>query len=951
MPPAAVCPAPASLQALLQGQAPEADAARLEQHLAVCPACLSRLTALAGEKEPAPPAPGQVAAARHPVLARLLAKMGRPAPTALPADLLNTVPQPRHAVPNALQNTGPVSMTYSEPSLESGDEVSHFLAPPQGPGEMGRLGGYRVLRLLGVGGMGAVYQAEDVALRRHVALKTMKPSAASQPGIRDRFLREARAAAALSHDHIVPIFQVGEDRGVPFLAMPLLHGEMLEDRLKRVGRLPVADALRIAREAAEGLAVAHDHGIIHRDIKPANIWLETPNDRVKIVDFGLASGQDGDVQLTTPGAIMGTPAYMAPEQAGGQVDHRADLFSLGCVLYRMLTGRPAFAGSSAMEILRNIAVQQPRSPRELNPEVPAALDGFLLRLLAKEREQRPVSAAVTAKVLRTLEGQLAGTVLLPPTRPPLAAPVAAGARPPVAQLIQKGPNASPARHEVQNVPPAALASPQIQKAPAPVANGFGNALALKAAAVRSWALALSPRQKLMAAVFGAAAVLAVVLLFLIVALMGRGGSRSPVGNQPVVKDGPTPKDVGQVVVRDPVKVIPSPGLIPPPPIAPGEPLNPNSIVTRPAVIEGLRGWDIISDHISVLNAPITLTFTHDGTLDMASAGPHTIWDFEKGSLIPAPFGGVYAAISPDRATAARTLAQSVQLFNKDKETELARSLLTDGVYAVAWSHGGDYVATFGAEGLVIWDPNLGRRVKASGEVVANPATAGNIVWAPDDASIIAWQPVGGTDVYQIEVATGKLLTKTSVQGGTRIVWLRPTGDEIAVWCYADAKMRVYDLKSSKLLFTFPDATGAAAAWSPDARLLALEVGRTVQVWNCESWKEPKLTYTLDHPMQESHGLAFAPHGDTLFSYDADGKLRLWEVATGKHRGTIVLFGNGGWLAATAEGDFRASENAAESGMFRFQAVENKVAAEPSAKLFLAKYGRVNNPEKPLKQLR
>src|SRR5262249_37225718 len=156
---------------------------------------------------------------------------------------------------------------------------------------------------------------------------------------RQRFLREAQATAAIEHHHIVHIYQVGEDRGVPFLAMPFLKGETLHQRLKREGRLPLAEAVRIARQMAEGLAAAHEHGLIHRDIKPANVWLETGSGWVKIVDFGLARATADDVNLTKEGTIVGTPAFMAPEQArSGTVDARCDLFSLGAVLYRMCTG-------------------------------------------------------------------------------------------------------------------------------------------------------------------------------------------------------------------------------------------------------------------------------------------------------------------------------------------------------------------------------------------------------------------------------------------------------------------------------------------------------------------------------------------------------------------------------------------------------------------------------------
>src|SRR5262249_27717391 len=154
-----------------------------------------------------------------------------------------------------------------------------------------------------------------------------------------RFLREARAVAALKHHHIVTIYQVGEDRGVPFLAMEFLEGEPLDARLQRETRLAVPEVLRIGREIAEGLAAAHERGLIHRGIKPANVWLEGEKGVAKLLDFGLARSAGDGTQLTTAGAIVGTPAYMAPEQAtGGGVDARCDLFSLGCVLYRLCTG-------------------------------------------------------------------------------------------------------------------------------------------------------------------------------------------------------------------------------------------------------------------------------------------------------------------------------------------------------------------------------------------------------------------------------------------------------------------------------------------------------------------------------------------------------------------------------------------------------------------------------------
>ncbi len=289
-------------------------------------------------------------------------------------------------------------------------EYYDFLLPAQGPGELGRLGPYRVLGVLGACGMGVVFRAQDPQLERPVALKAMLPALAASPSAKQRFLREARAAAALDDDHIVQIFQVGEDRGIPFLAMQFLKGETLDALLRRVNHLPVSEAARIGREIAEGLTAAHAQGLIHRDIKPANIWLEAAQagsdraGRVKILDFGLARAVTPDHQITQSGAILGTPAYMSPEQSGGKaVDHRADLFSLGCVLYQTATGVSPFQSSDPVTTLIAVATEQPRPLREIDPAIPAELDDLVMRLLAKDPANRPSSAGYVVESLRAIE--------------------------------------------------------------------------------------------------------------------------------------------------------------------------------------------------------------------------------------------------------------------------------------------------------------------------------------------------------------------------------------------------------------------------------------------------------------------------------------------------------------------------------------------------------------------
>ncbi|MGO9917129.1 MAG: protein kinase domain-containing protein [Isosphaeraceae bacterium] len=289
----------------------------------------------------------------------------------------------------------------------AGHKRIDFLSPPRAPGELGWLAHYRVLRLLGEGGMGIVFRAEDSLLSRPVALKVIRPEVADTPGIAQRFMREARATAALEHDHIVTVYQVGQENGIPFLAMEYLKGTSLAEWLARGHRPSVELALRIGREIAAGLSAAHRHRLIHRDIKPANIWLEAPSGRVKILDFGMARSEREDIEITGAGVVMGTPAYMAPEQARGEpAGASSDLFSLGCVLYRLCTRRLPFEGDSVIAVLTSISTETPPAPRDLNDRVPASLSVLIMRLLHKMPEARPVSAEVVLNELRSIEREL-----------------------------------------------------------------------------------------------------------------------------------------------------------------------------------------------------------------------------------------------------------------------------------------------------------------------------------------------------------------------------------------------------------------------------------------------------------------------------------------------------------------------------------------------------------------
>jgi len=273
------------------------------------------------------------------------------------------------------------------------------LSPPSHPEMLGRLGRYDVERVIGSGGMGIVLKGFDTELNRPVAVKLLAPHLAHSGAARQRFAREARAAAAIVHEHVVAIHNVETDGETPFLVMQYVAGESLQARVDREGPLDAVEILRIGVQAAAGLAAAHEQGVVHRDIKPANILLEEGVERTLLTDFGLARTVD-DASLTHTGIVAGTPHYMSPEQAGGEaVDQRTDLFSLGAVLYFMATGRPPFRAEKAMGVLNRICNDRHRPVWEVNPAIPDDLSDIIDRLLKKRPSRRFAEASHVRQAL------------------------------------------------------------------------------------------------------------------------------------------------------------------------------------------------------------------------------------------------------------------------------------------------------------------------------------------------------------------------------------------------------------------------------------------------------------------------------------------------------------------------------------------------------------------------
>jgi len=376
------CPPKEALEQLLTDSSVETPQSEVVEHVGECSGCQQRLEMLADSQSR---------------IIELVAHIDQSIPTSESA-YWPALKAAKQFDDPALQQTFVPRSTPTPPPTGDGLE---FLEPSDDPAFLGRLGHFDITRLIGRGGMGLVFEAHDKYLHRTVALKVLDPQLANDEVSRQRFCREARSAASISHDHVVSVYQVEKmaDGKLPFLVMQLIQGETLEKKLARDGQLPLLEILRIGLQTSAGLAAAHAQGVIHRDLKPSNVLLDSTTGRAKLTDFGLARCIE-DLSITRTGFVAGTPLYMSPEQALGEpLDERSDLFSLGAVLYEMATGRPPFRGATPLAVLKQITDRPASSARSLNSEIPAWLNDLIQQLLAKRPDQRPASAAVVAEEL------------------------------------------------------------------------------------------------------------------------------------------------------------------------------------------------------------------------------------------------------------------------------------------------------------------------------------------------------------------------------------------------------------------------------------------------------------------------------------------------------------------------------------------------------------------------
>lgn len=884
------CPNADDLHRFLLGE-PSGMAKDLEKHLLECPSCCKRARTLEAEDT-------LVSALRTPAIIRY--------------ELSDTV----EALMERLEGLSPPESASADPSNVTASDASHgeatptpgnlparqpldntkdlyeFLAPAREPGELGRLGPYRVLKALGAGGMGVVFQAEDSRLKRTVALKVMKPSLAASAGARQRFLREAQMTAAIEHDHIVAIFQADEDRGIPFLAMPLLKGETLDDRLQREGKLPGAEVVRIGREIALGLAAAHDGKLIHRDIKPSNIWLEGKQGRVKILDFGLVRAIDDDANLTSSGAVAGTPRYMAPEQASGtKVDQRCDLFSLGCVLYRMSTGQVPFQGSNTMKVLRSLEMEEPKPPRELNPDLPPALSILILKLLTKDRAGRPGSAAAVAEALVTIERELAansGAIGQSPALAPARRSMPRGRVPVMAAVLL-----------LALLPLAYWFAPTLIR----IATSKGELIVETdgrdvEVSVMQAGVTLHDRVKdrkfeLKAGdgevdVFEAASGLR---LFTKKFTIERGGTRIVSVRvelakiaRPIPPDNGSPSPLDRL---DPSQILAEERF----------PWQPTELV---AVLgeHRQRHWGVVTG----------VSFSPDGKVAASSGGDGVrLWDaatMREIAFAKHPRRLSSVAISPDGKTLAAGDPFGVQLWDLSLAGVQERSLLKgDGVHAVAFSSDGKFLAAGGEEKVVrLWDltgpePRERAVLKGHTDLVLTLAFAPGgktLASGSQDKTVRLWD-IAGAEPRPGAVLQHKGAVRSLALAGNKLASASEDGS-LRLWDLGAAEPKELIVKEGLEFNSF----GGSLAFAPDGKSLATAGNNpVVRLWDVsgtELKEQGVLEARLDRQNQGEKppggtnyvtSVAFSPDGKTLVSGEVT-TVRLWDLATPvpKERGRL-----------------------------------------------------------------
>jgi WD40 repeat protein len=705
--------------------------------------------------------------------------------------------------------------------------------------------GYETLGELGRGGMGVVYRARQVRLNRPCALKMILAGAHATPEAAARFLAEAAAIAKLQHHHIVQIHHIGEAEGLPFFELELLPGGSLDQKLDGTP-WPPGRAAHLAEQLARGIAAAHALGVVHRDLKPANVLLAADG-APKITDFGLAKALDSESGLTRSEAILGSPSYMAPEQAGGKTKGAgpaADVYALGAILYELLVGRPPFRGATILETLEQVKTVEPVPPSRLVPRLPRDIETIGLKCLQKDPSRRYESAAALAEDLRRYQ---AG-------EPIVARPVGSVER--TWRWCRRNPAVAVLAAGVAVLLVAVAASASV----AAVQYGLAaqNEERLRTAAEDRARAEAMAKQELEASLY-----------FHRIALAHRELSADNLGQALKLLDD-CPGDLRGwewLYLR-------------------------RLCAVEPTVLRGTAEVHGVAFHPA-------------GELLAAGGGDGTvkIWDWRAAEVIralPGHKGNVFSVAfrPPDgRYLASAADDQSVRLWDVTTGREVFRRTGPRGdyagmAYAVAFSHDGRLLAA-GSEdgGAIIWDAADGTEVRRLPE--QHEGTTACVAFSPDGRLLVTATWAG---VMRIWDARTYQVLHTIRGHGHRIsaVAFRPDGRWLAT-ASQDRTVRVWDAASGDLLSTLSGHVGVITglAFSPDGRRLFSSGGedKVVKTWDPQTGRE---ILNLRGHTHVCHGVASDPEGRRLASASGDGTIRIWDAAP--------LEGNEGQAALTLAHD-------------------------------------------------